>query len=405
MLYCWVYCCLKLRLSTGFQMPFSLLRTAATELINPPKQTIASLDVLRSIAIGLVVVGHVGSYYDQGLWVQKLPFIYWGWTGVDLFFVLSGFFIGRMLWRELKASGTIDLPAFILRRGLRIWPYYYAVLLFLAVTALLSGEPLSCFAADTFFVSNYFHHCVSGGWSLSTEEQFYIVTPLALLAASRVLPPQFLILVPVIWLLSLPIIRAVDVSMLSGPVPKNYFYFPFHVHSDGLAAGLILAWITVFKPSLMTGGITSNLTLLGVSGAVGGALLAWNREVFNFFSLALVFSSLAFVLLRSTWLPSFTQSIFFHVVARLSYAMYLNHFSVLPRVSFLVQKVAGTGAVSFAIAAVAGVAASMALAYITFALIELPWLEWRDKLLAERERRRAPDVAPSLTVDRHGSSA
>ena len=49
-----------------------------------------------------------------------------GWTGVNLFFVLSGFLVGGLLLRELKKYGTLDVKRFIVRRGLKIWPSYYS---------------------------------------------------------------------------------------------------------------------------------------------------------------------------------------------------------------------------------------------------------------------------------------
>jgi peptidoglycan/LPS O-acetylase OafA/YrhL len=76
---------------------FALFRGSVTELLHPPAGQIPFLDGLRSIAILLVVSGHLsGKFVDAhgpNLY-SKLPFVASGWIGVDLFFVLSGFFIG-----------------------------------------------------------------------------------------------------------------------------------------------------------------------------------------------------------------------------------------------------------------------------------------------------------------------
>jgi len=79
-----------------------------------------SLDVLRGIAI-LLVLGRHFNYFP--LWRQA------GWIGVDLFIVLSGFLISGLLFQEYKNTGKLDVRRFILRRGLKIWPSYYLLIL------------------------------------------------------------------------------------------------------------------------------------------------------------------------------------------------------------------------------------------------------------------------------------
>src|SRR5262249_16177994 len=131
----------------------------------------------------------------------------YGWTGVDLFFVLSGFLIGRQLQRELQRRGTVDVPRFLLRRGLRIWPLYFAWVAFLA----LALGKCRGIAPDLVFLSNYIQGRVSGGWSLSTEEQFYLVVPFLLLGAHRLFGPRGQAWVPLAMLALMPLIRAVSV--------------------------------------------------------------------------------------------------------------------------------------------------------------------------------------------------
>src|SRR5438094_6288198 len=81
----------------------------------PPKRN-QSLDVLRCVAILLVLGCHVGHYR---------PWSKFGWIGVDLFFVLSGFLVSGLLFQEFKDRGGINFRRFILRRGLKIWPAFY----------------------------------------------------------------------------------------------------------------------------------------------------------------------------------------------------------------------------------------------------------------------------------------
>jgi peptidoglycan/LPS O-acetylase OafA/YrhL len=124
-----------------------------------------------------------------------------GIFGVDLFFCLSSFLITMLLLREHDLRGSIDVRAFWVRRILRIWPLYYAFLLLSATisTYWLQQQQLVGwrFVRYWFFLGNWdcvfhdWHHSPVGPlWSVSLEEQFYLVWPLLLLAVKpgRILP-------------------------------------------------------------------------------------------------------------------------------------------------------------------------------------------------------------------------
>ena len=154
----------------------------------------SDIDGLRAIAILGVVAYHVG-----------IPGITGGFAGVDVFFVISGYLITQLLARELAASGSVSLANFYARRMRRILPALVVVVL-ASVAASWVLQPIaerqelarSALAAMA-FVANYFFMSLSGGyfdgaaelkpllhlWSLSVEEQFYVVWPLLLLAISR----------------------------------------------------------------------------------------------------------------------------------------------------------------------------------------------------------------------------
>lgn len=140
----------------------------------------APLDGVRGVAVLAIVAFHALS--------DRLP---GGYVGVDLFFVLSGFLITRLLLVELGASGRVDLRAFFVRRALRLLP---ALLLCCAVVAPLfallpvtdrSASLLGALAAVTYTSSALAAAGTDLGWmlhtwSLSVEEYFYLVWPLAL---------------------------------------------------------------------------------------------------------------------------------------------------------------------------------------------------------------------------------
>src|SRR5687768_5068106 len=145
------------------------------------------LDGLRAVAVAGVVWHHSYSGLDA------LPMMRHGFLGVDLFFVLSGFLITTLLLREQQRSGRISLRHFYMRRALRIFPLYYAVLI--ALTAYFAAAADSAQRARYFselpyhaaYLSNWIDSetMLSITWSLSTEEQFYLLWPLLLIALGR----------------------------------------------------------------------------------------------------------------------------------------------------------------------------------------------------------------------------
>src|SRR5213082_4162000 len=140
------------------------------------------LDLLRAFAIIVVVV------YHAALFGFKLPgrVDRFGWIGVDLFFVLSGYLIGGQLLAPLARDQRIQLGRFFVRRALRIMPAYFAVLV---IYFLLPSwreypemsQPLWKFLLSIQNVALHGGTAFSHAWSLAVEDQFYLVLPLLLL--------------------------------------------------------------------------------------------------------------------------------------------------------------------------------------------------------------------------------
>jgi peptidoglycan/LPS O-acetylase OafA/YrhL len=147
----------------------------------------ASLDGLRCLSIVAVIWHHTAGI---------LPgYFHRGHLGVELFFVISGFLITTLLLREKERYGRVSLRDFYLRRTLRIFPLYYAVLALYLVVLLLTPArtPADQQARAGFlhnlpyfatYTSNWFVELTSGprvifyfAWSLATEEQFYLLWP------------------------------------------------------------------------------------------------------------------------------------------------------------------------------------------------------------------------------------
>lgn len=146
---------------------------------------------LRGVAVLLVVLYHA-----------SLP-VAGGFTGVDVFFVISGFVIARALWTELRSTGRIDLRHFYARRIKRLLPALALLLVAVAAMGALASpigaqreSALTGIAASLFAANAYLYHLPAGyfdvntglvpllhTWTLAVEEQFYLVFPGLLLAS------------------------------------------------------------------------------------------------------------------------------------------------------------------------------------------------------------------------------
>ncbi|MBB5633044.1 peptidoglycan/LPS O-acetylase OafA/YrhL [Cryobacterium mesophilum] len=226
----------------------------------PPKAThfLPHVQGLRAIAVMLVVLYHV--------WPGRLS---GGYIGVDIFFVISGFLITGQLARELDRTGRIALPSFWAKRARRLLPAAITVLVFcsLAVLFLLPLSSLVSEAreilASTFYVENWqlafssvdylaSHDAttVQHYWSLSLEEQFYIVWPLLLLGATW-LGVRFFAAKR--WLPMVGVVVAVSVASLAASIlytasnPAEA-YFVTWTRFWEFGAGAILALLPKLRP-------------------------------------------------------------------------------------------------------------------------------------------------------------
>jgi peptidoglycan/LPS O-acetylase OafA/YrhL len=316
--------------------------------------------------------------------------------------VLSGYLIGRQLWAEYNRRNTIDVPVFLVRRGLRIWPYYFA---FIAWAMLSSGEPFSRYIPDVFFFSNYVDNGISGGWSLSTEEQFYILVPLLILATAKYCPLDRQWTLWLALLALLPVFRYFTLSQYGGPIvdplPVHLIYTPFHTHSDGLFAGLLIGWVSVMRPEFLAPtSFGRNVATLVCFVVAGAFFRIADKFLFAYTGLALIFAGLViFVLRDKTLFSKLVDNRIFYILSRLSYAMYLNHFAILAwalpaLVVWLQRNQLASGHAGFAIAYCAILGMSIGFAVLTFVAIESPFLRLRDRWLANRKRVQSPQVAP-----------
>ncbi|QBE48091.1 acyltransferase family protein [Leucobacter triazinivorans] len=221
------------------------MASSSTDQTPARSRRFGGLDGLRAIAVGLVVWYH--------LFPAALP---GGFLGVDVFFVISGFLITSLLLREIQQHGRIRLGAFWRRRARRLLPALALVLLVSTGAALLVGGDLLVGIAGqlggaAFFVSNWVYIATGADyfardtpelfrntWSLSIEEQFYIVLPLLLLVLVRARGrgARALSLV-ILGLLSAALMWGLS---LAGVDPTR-IYFGSDSHTFGLFLGAAMA--------------------------------------------------------------------------------------------------------------------------------------------------------------------
>ena len=374
-------------------------RGALHDLRVRPRGNMPALDVLRSLAILLVFTAHYGDAFRAVPRVQALPMFNWGWTGVDLFFVLSGFLIGGQLWKELKRTNRIQIGRFLLRRGLRIWPLYYAFVALVAFEGLF-GRNLSGLWSDICFLSNDFHNQIGGGWSLSTEEQFYVIAPISVALFSRIIKPTRLWILPVVGMFFVVMNRAIAIKYVESRLAHLSFdlYKTMYAHSDGLAIGGLLAWFSVFRPEVIRSG-RLRLAVCSVMVVAAIGLHFVDREVFAFTALALIFGAVTLWGVGLERTPKLLNWHGFYIVSRLSYGMYLNHFGLLERSSALLSGLRVTGGeAGFWILYLINLLASIAIAFVTFQLIEWPFLQIRARWLASKKQPLPEAAAPEIAA-------
>ena len=144
-------------------------------LATPKPVRLLQLDVLRGIAVLLVMGYHL----------PALPILSnAGYLSVDLFFVLSGFLVSGLLFREIQSTGGVNLSRFYLRRALKIYPSVYLLLAltYLLFTAALGWAQVSNTAlGDLLLSQNYLGGLWGHTWSLAVEEHFYLLLPVTLI--------------------------------------------------------------------------------------------------------------------------------------------------------------------------------------------------------------------------------
>ncbi len=314
-----------------------------------------ALDGLRAVAFLTVFFAHYGTV------VCRWPILRWGWAGVDIFFVLSGFLITGILYDTLDRRDFFR--NFYIRRTLRIFPLFFGFWLFmLLLTPLLRIAWNRYDLATVLYIGNFFlaggvlgHHPVSGViqclrgfhghpisieigplWSLCVEEQFYLVWPAVVWAVrSR----RKLLLICFAVILAEPFIRELYWHLSRSSSQVGAIYFNTFTRVDTLMVGAAVAlWLrgphaseaAVRRVAYLLTCVPLPVLALLLHRTHAGAMSDWisNHVVVTFgFTLIALFSAglLLLAVLSGSWLHRLLRIAPLTYLGRLSYGLYFFH--------------------------------------------------------------------------------
>ncbi|WP_363551283.1 acyltransferase family protein [Microbacterium sp. LWH12-1.2] len=349
------------------------------------------MQALRAIAIAAVVLNH--------LWPNRLT---GGYVGVDVFFVISGFLITSHLTREVAATGRIALAAFYARRVRRLLPAALLVLIVSAIGTLLllpyprwprAGAEI---AASAGYVENWFLSAMSVNysalndqatvaqhyWSLSVEEQFYLLWPLLLLAASwwaskRSARPRLVAAVVLVVL----VVVSLTASVIATTVIPSQAYFATYTRAWEFGVGGLLALTAKRR---LPGAGAEMLAIVGLVMIVLAAVFFGPATPFPGYAALLPVLGTAAVIFAGTgrerlWHSAVTGTRPVQWIGDVSYSLYLWHWPLIVLVPFLV------GVAPSTVMKLGILALSLLLAWATALFVERPGQRWN--FLAASPRR------------------
>ena len=367
------------------------------------------LDVVRGLAIVLALGYHFSREASGNVVLDALTFPgrHFGWAGVDLFFVLSGFLLGRLVLTEQARTGGFDGRRFTARRLLKLWPVLYV---FLFVQAVAGPEPWASYLwQNALHLQNYEGTSLTHLWSLAVEEHFYLALAVLFpLFARRRGSPRLLAGILVGILVAALALRIG--GSLEG-VSDVRLQWRTHFRVDSIAAGVLLALVSVHWPErfdrlrrrrgLLVGIFavgTLHLWVVGKHGPIGSTV--------GFTVAYLTAAALLLLVYRAEWVPQARWiSVPMAFLGRYSYGIYIWHvfaaavaLDLLPGAGPDPHSALGQ-VIKYGVAIAVGVLATVA--------VEKPVLRLRDRILPAKDHatrptagRERPTPAPS-TVPVH----
>ncbi len=370
-----------------------------TGIQSPKQHKLFGLDHLRALAIILVFVYHYGRLFPHPDWTNTIS--KFGWTGVDLFFVLSGYLIASQLFFSLTKTGNISLKEFFIKRFFRILPAYFVVVaLYFLFPVLREHESLAPLWKYLTFSQNIgldlrTQGTFSHAWSLCIEEQFYLLFPLILLGLHH-----YNFLRKGFWLLMILFVFGFAARLYSWYVlvaphaGEDVFWVYWHkwiyyitvCRLDGLLIGVSIAALFQYKPVIKTRiqQHGNGLLIAGLIVLTAAYFLCLNEDSFgaSVFGFPLVDFGYGLLVTAAISPRTFlykTPSRWTTKIAALSFAVYLTHKIIIHQTQEQLVKmnVDKESNVMFFIC----ILTCLLGAFLLNELIEKPFLKWKSQLL------------------------
>jgi peptidoglycan/LPS O-acetylase OafA/YrhL len=308
------------------------------------------LDHLRALAICFVFLFHyqLPTFGHPDWLVDVAKF---GWTGVDLFFVLSGFLIASQLFVQVKLHNRLDFKDFFLKRFFRIIPAYWAVVaIYFCIPFFRERDALPPLWKFLTFTQNFgldlsSQITFSHAWSLCVEEHFYLLLPLVLILLRMLNAARQAYWVMIVVFLFGFIIRAYSWHTYYEPsmVDDNgvllwyrYIYYPTYNRLDGLVMGVALAALYHFLPHIWekVAQLGNWLLVLSVLILTGAYFVCYNEHsfvasVFGFSLVALGYACAVAGAISPKSILYRSNSTITTFIAGLSYSIYLTHKGII----------------------------------------------------------------------------
>jgi peptidoglycan/LPS O-acetylase OafA/YrhL len=295
------------------------------------------LDVLRAAAIIAVFLAH-----ELNINVGRVNLLSAFNSGVELFFVLSGFLIGRICLRSFQHD-TFSFWSFWRARWWRTLPYLAAIVVYVAIRHLYAFPPLPLYYGV--FLQNYLGVTGFGpSWSLCVEEHFYLCLPLLVFLAvclsgirslRYVLPGLFFV----------PLVLRLSIYALRGSMPPQWYWLT-HLHFEGLILGVWLAYLAVMEQALFIRMKALSRWLLPLCPLLVVVLPFWEArpmmaDLLLFTLYAVGFGAWLLYLYDLRWEPVSLPERLLHFgisgTALCSYSIYLTHTTLDPVVRHLME--------------------------------------------------------------------
>ena len=353
---------------------------------------LVQLDFLRAVAVFLVIGNHAAVCPPEtNFYIHQITRVWsrGGWAGVDLFFVLSGFLIGGLLFNEYKKRGAIDVKRFLVRRAFKIYPAFWFLIAVTLLVNFLSGDAIyrGGFLSELLFVQNYHPGIWAHTWSLAVEEHFYIFLSFlffALLAIGKKSATNAFESIPKIF-----VALAVACFVLRY-ITDFYFGFSYavnieqtHLRIDSLFYGVFLAYLWHFRDLASSEFLHKNKFFIGLLGVCCFVpVFVFNLETtfwLETVGLTMLYFGGGFLLL-ALLVSDFGKNRFLRIVSEIgkySYSIYLWN---LPT-HFWLAKYTDLAAENWFVYWFVYWTATLILGIGTAKLIEYPVLRLRDKIM------------------------